>query len=307
MSAGNVAMSGARRIRRVLLRLALVFGVLLLVVVGLAWSTRRSWAAGMLVLAPNPSGVPCPAPVDVQEHIDVTRGGATIRAWVFEPADAPRGTLLMLHGIRDSKLHLVSGARRHVAHGLRVVAVDSRGHGESSGAYLTYGVEESRDLVALVDELERRKLLQKPLAVLGHSYGAASAIEYAAIDPRVQKVAAISPFASLREVVPAYLDWMFGWPAHLVPSTFVDDLLDGATHQAGFDADRACPRCLAPRILAPVLLVHSRDDERIPWRHSIEIRDALKSPHKLMLVSGASHVQTGAAPGVDDAVQHWLE
>jgi alpha-beta hydrolase superfamily lysophospholipase len=293
--------------RRTLLRLALVAAVLLVIILGLGWSTRRAWAAGMLVLAPNPSGVPCSAPADVQEHIDVTRKGATIRTWVFEPAGAPRGTLLMLHGIRDSKLNLVSSARRHIAHGLRVVAVDSRGHGESSGRYLTYGVEESRDLVALVDQLERRKLLVKPLAVLGHSYGAATALQYAAIDARVRKVAAIAPFASLREVVPAYLDWIFGWPAHFVPAAVVDDLLDGATRQAGFDTDLACPRCVAPRIHAAVLLVHSRDDERIPWRHSVEIRAALKSPAKLMLVSGASHVQTGAAPGVDEAVQRWFE
>jgi alpha-beta hydrolase superfamily lysophospholipase len=292
--------------QRTLVRIVLIASILLVLFGGLAWSTRRAWAAGMLVLAPNPSGVPCTAPPDVQDQVDITRNGATIRTWVFEPAAAPRGTLLMLHGIRDNKLNLVSSARRHVAHGLRVVAVDSRGHGESSGRYLTYGVEESRDLVALVDQLERRKLLVKPLAVLGHSYGAATALQYAAIDPRVEKVAAIAPFASLREVVPAYLDWLFGWPAHFVPSAFVDDLLDGATRQAGFDTDLACPRCLAPRIHAPVLLIHSRDDERIPWRHSVEIRDALKSPVKLMLVSGASHVRTGAAPGVDDAVQHWF-
>jgi alpha-beta hydrolase superfamily lysophospholipase len=295
------------RLKRTLLRLALAAGIVVALLLVVAWSARRSWAAGMLVLAPSPAGVPCAAPADVEEHIDITRNGATIRTWIFEPAQAPRGTLLMLHGIRDSKLNLVGGARRHAAHGLRVVAVDSRGNGESSGRYLTYGVEESRDLVALVDELQRRKLLVEPLTVLGHSYGAATALQYAAIDSRVQKVAAIAPFASLREVVPAYLVWMLGWPAHLVPSSVVDDLVDGATHQAGFDADRACPRCLAPRIQASVLLVHSRDDERIPWRHSIEIRDALKAPHKLMLVTGASHVQTGAAPGVDEAVERWFD
>jgi dipeptidyl aminopeptidase/acylaminoacyl peptidase len=171
---------------------------------------------------------------------------------------------------------------------------------------LTYGVEESRDLLALSDELERRALLVKPLAVVGSSYGAATALQYAALDARVQTVAALASFASLREVVPAYLDWFFGRPSHLAPQALVDDLLDGAARQAGFDANDACPRCVAPRIRASVLLVHSRDDERIPWRHSVEIRDAMKAPVKLVLVRGVGHVQTGAAPGVDEAVAHWL-
>jgi pimeloyl-ACP methyl ester carboxylesterase len=292
--------------KRVVQRVALAVCLLVVLVLAGAWSARRSLALGLLVLAPVPAGVSFSAPADVRERVEVRRNGATIRAWVFEPNAAPRGTLLMLHGIRDNKQHLVTGARRHAARGFRVVAVDSRGNGESSGRYLTYGVEESRDLAALADELERRQLLATPLVVLGHSYGAATALQYAAIDTRVQKVVALAPFASLREVVPAYLAWMLGAPARWASRALVDDLIDGAARQAGFDADRACPRCVAPQIRASVLLVHSRDDERIPWHQSVEIRDAMRSKVELMLVRGVGHVRTGSAPGVDLATQRWL-
>jgi pimeloyl-ACP methyl ester carboxylesterase len=264
----------------------------------------------MLVLAPFPDGGRETPPAGVRETLEITRPGARVRSWVFEPgpgAVAARGTLLLLHGIRDSKLNLVGRAREHAARGHRVIAVDSRGHGESSGKYLTYGVEEARDLHALVDELERRKQLVRPLAVVGSSYGAATALQLAALDPRVERVVAMASFASLREVVPAYLEWILGAPAGWIPRSVVDELVDGATARAGFDADAACPRCVAPQIRAAVLLVHSRDDERIPWQHSAAIARALSARHELMLVDGAGHVHVGEAPGVATATEAWLD
>jgi len=86
----------------------------------------------------------------------------------------------------------------------------------------------------------------------------------------------------------------------------VDDLIDAAADGAGFDPSTACPLCVAPQIKAPVLLIHSRDDERIPWQQSAAIRDALRSPVTLMLVDGASHVGIGSAPGVPEAVDRFL-
>jgi len=277
---------------------------------GFGWLNRAAWATGMLVLAPFPDGRTETPPAGVHETLEIARPGARIRSWLFEPdpdAARVRGTLLLLHGIRDRKLNLVGRARDHAARGHRVIAVDSRGHGESSGKYLTYGVEEARDLRALVDELERRKQLVRPLAVVGSSYGAATALQLAALDARVERVVAMASFASLREVVPAYLEWILGPLGRAIPRSLVDELVDGATARAGFDPDAACPRCVAPRIRAAVLLVHSRDDERIPWQHSVAIDRALRARHELMLVDGAGHVHVGEAPGVAAATERWLD
>jgi pimeloyl-ACP methyl ester carboxylesterase len=292
----------------------MVFTVLLALgalIAGLGWFNRGAWATGMLVLAPSPDGEREAPPEGVRETLEIMRPGARIRSWVFEPAPGvaggPRGTLLMLHGIRDRKRNQIGRARAHAARGHRVIAVDSRGHGESSGKYLTYGVEEARDLRAVVDELQRRGQLVPPLGVVGSSYGGATALQLAALDPRVERVVAMASFASLREVVPAYLEWFFGPPGRWIPRAMVDELIDGATARAGFDADAACPRCVASKIRAAVLLIHSRDDERIPWQHSELIAAALQTRHELMLVDGAGHVFVGEAPGVAAATERWLD
>jgi pimeloyl-ACP methyl ester carboxylesterase len=268
-----------------------------------------AFVTGMLVLAPFPDGSREAPPAGVSDTLELARPGARIRSWLFEPRDGTtaRGTLLLLHGIRDRKLNQVGRARQHAARGHRVIAVDSRGHGESSGKYLTYGVEEARDLRALVDELARRGQLVRPLAVVGSSYGAATALQLAALDRRVERVVSLASFASLREVVPAYLEWLFGPPGRFIPRGLVDELIDGASARAGFDADAACPRCVAPQIHAAVLLVHCRDDERIPWQHSATIAGALRARHELMLIDGAGHVGVGEGRGVATAIERWLD
>ena len=46
------------------------------------------------------------------------------------------------------------------------------------------------------------------------------------------------------------------------------------------------PRRAAERVEAAVLLIRSREDERITYQHSLEIRAALASPADLMLLDG---------------------
>ena len=283
-------------------RVVAIGGIGLTLVTAAAWLTRDSWGPGMIVVPPSPQFAPVTRPSDVHDVIQVERAGAKLRAWIFRPDRKPIGTVVLLHGIRDDKRNLVGAARHHVRRGWQALAVDLRGHGESSGKWLTYGVEESQDIAALVDEMERRKLLVHPLVV----YGASIAIQFAARDQRVQAVAALAPFASLREVVPAYVSWLLGGLSVLIPSRFVKDIVDRSGATAGFDPDEACPRCVAPRIAGSVLLIHSRDDERIPYQHSVAIKQATRARSRLMLVDGVSHVAIGGAPGVEAAVDAWL-
>lgn len=143
------------------------------------------------------------------------------------------------------------------------MAVDLRGHGESSGRWLTYGVRESADLKALVDRLAERRLLAGGLGPI----------------------------------------------AGLIPRAVIQSLVDTAGHSAGFDPDDASPRCVVSRFHGSLLLIHGLLDPRIPWRESAEIRDAASgaSDVRLMLVPKAGHLDIGEAPGVQQAIDRWLD
>src|SRR5437763_1105812 len=89
-----------------------------------------------------------------ERFVDVGPPAATLAIELVEPTLPPRATIFVLHGIRDRKENLRHWAEHLSEAGYRAVLVDSRGHGHSTGDWLTYGVQESRDLSQLVDALQ---------------------------------------------------------------------------------------------------------------------------------------------------------
>ncbi|MBN8249151.1 MAG: alpha/beta fold hydrolase [Verrucomicrobia bacterium] len=126
--------------------------------------------------------------------------------------DRPRGTVVLLHGYALDQDSMVPWALLLADAGWRCVLVDLRGHGASGGDRIHFGLQESRDLTALMDELVRRREAGWPAAVVGVSYGAAVALRWATEDSRVHPVVAITPYARLGDAVEGlrseYADWV---------------------------------------------------------------------------------------------------
>ena len=112
-----------------------------------------------------------------------------------------RGTVILLHGYGLAEFAMVPWAWGLAQAGWRCVLVDLRGHGESTGKTIYYGLKESRDLSQLLDVLANRGQLAPPVAVLGESYGAALALRWKTTDPRVGHVVAIAPYVGLSNAV----------------------------------------------------------------------------------------------------------
>jgi len=207
--------------------------------------------------------------------------------------------VLVLHGIRDSRASMLGWASLLGGAGFRAVLVDLRGHGRSTGATLSYGVFDARDLTRVLDDLEARGLRVGHVGALGVSYGAATAIEWAGADPRVERVVAIAPFASLAEVVPGYA------PVSL-PELFVRRSIALAGTMGGYDPALASPRDAITHTRAPVLLFHGVQDDRIPYWHSREIAAAAPDHAEVVLVDGANHDTVGEDPDLRRRAVSWL-
>jgi pimeloyl-ACP methyl ester carboxylesterase len=248
----------------------------------LARSPLQRAAAHVIVTAPN-QGKGAPAPLPGEIRIDVGPPRASLAITIQDPTSQPmRGTVFLLHGIRDRKESMRAWARMLANAGFRAVLVDLRGHGRSTGDFLSYGVVESRDLVQTLDALTSRGIAVGPIGVMGLSYGAATAIEWAGIDTRVAAVVAVAPFASLRAVAPGYV------PVQL-PSSFVNGAVDLAGARGGFDPDDASPVRAITRTHARVLLIHGDGDARIPYWHSALIAAAGDDHTTLVRVRGVGH------------------
>lgn len=222
--------------------------------------------------------------------IQVGPPNARIAGWLVEPTNgAAKGTVVLLHGVRMDKRSLAPMGAALTDAGYRAVLLDLRGHGESSGRYLTYGAVEAADVSQVLDSLSASGLALGQVGVYGFSYGGAVALEVGARDPRVQCVVAVAAFSSLREVVADYRQKYLPWPVALIPERWFQGAVDHAAAWADFDPDRSAPIELVRHSTAVTLLIHGSADTQIPLRHSRALLKAAGDRAKLVVLPGATH------------------
>lgn len=216
------------------------------------------------------------------ETIAFASGDVQLEGWLFRPAGAVggfgRGLVVYLHGIGDNRGSVLGLAHRLTTDGFAVFAFDSRGHGRSTGDTCTYGYYERRDVSAALDAVGAHEAI-----LLGHSLGAATALQAAAVDRRVVAVVAASSFSDMPAIVRERARWF-----HLPPA-FVDASIARAGVLGRFPPDEASPVALAPRITAPVLLLHGAADRKTVPAHALRIAGALRAPHRLVFLPGVGH------------------
>lgn len=266
--------------------------VFALVVLAATYGFARALAVGALVRAPNFEQTSF-APVAGERRIRVNAVDLSISVHHASVSTASKhGTIFVLHGVRDRKESIETWAQGLTAAGYTAVLVDHRGQGRSTGNYLTYGVREAEDLHELASTLLESGQVDEPFGALGVSYGAATAIRWASIDPRVTAVVALAPFADLRSIVPNFS------PVRL-PNWFYAQCINAAGKEAGFDPDGIDTARSATQTSAQLLLIHGDRDVHIPLAHSQRIVHAASSHAELLVVRGADHLAL-----FDDALTH---
>ena len=185
-------------------------------------------------------------------------------------------------------------ASRFTAHGLDVIAYDSRAHGESGGAFCTYGYFEKGDLRRVVDTLP-----SGPVAVIGTSLGAAIAMQTAAEDSRITTVVAAEIFSDLatvaRERAPFFLT-----------DDVIERSLESAEQRGSFDIRAVNPSHAARRITVPVMLIHGALDTDTSPEHSKRVYANLRGPKRLLLVEGAGHNESLGAGAAWREIEDWI-
>jgi pimeloyl-ACP methyl ester carboxylesterase len=116
-----------------------------------------------------------------------------------------RGTVFLLNGYGLNKELMLPWGMVLARAGYRTVLVDVRGHGRSTGDRIYFGRVERSDLAQCLDALEQRGVCHGTVGALGISYGAVLALQWAAVDPRVECVEAISPYSDPGTAMEGYL------------------------------------------------------------------------------------------------------
>jgi fermentation-respiration switch protein FrsA (DUF1100 family) len=191
-----------------------------------------------------------------------TEDGLRLHAWMV-PAPQPRGVLLFFHGNAGNISHRIDSIRIFRDLGLSVFILDYRGFGRSEGRPSEVGTY--RDAMAAWRQLsEELGVPPGQIVVFGRSLGAAVAAWLAA---RESPAAVIleSPFTSAPDL-----------GAELMPWLPVRWLLR-------FEYDT---RAAVADIRAPLLVIHSRDDEIVPFHHGRAVFEAGAEPKEFAEIRG---------------------
>lgn len=134
-----------------------------------------SWCVAGALIAPSPRVVgDAPADLHATSIAIPSDSGSTLRGWHTQ-GEVGKGVVVLLHGIRGSRLAMVDRARWLGGLGYSTVMIDFQAHGESPGENITVGHLEKYDVRAAVD-FARREHPNEPIGVIGVSLGGASAL-----------------------------------------------------------------------------------------------------------------------------------
>ncbi|MDH3374735.1 MAG: alpha/beta hydrolase [Gammaproteobacteria bacterium] len=205
-----------------------------------------------------------PADVDIDyEDVSIeTADGVRLHGW-FVPGGSPR-TLLFFHGNAGNISHRLDSIRQFHELGLSVFIIDYRGYGQSSGKPTEPGLYRDAD-AAWHYLTETRGLLASDIVLFGRSLGASVATRLAA---KAQPAGLIveSSFTSVPDVAQEIYPWL--------PARWLSRL-------------RHATRDYIQDVKCPVLVVHSRDDEIIPFHHGEAIFAAAPEPRTLLELHGS--------------------
>jgi fermentation-respiration switch protein FrsA (DUF1100 family) len=205
-------------------------------------------------------------PADIgADYSDVwirTSDGVQLHGW-FLPGESDR-VLLFFHGNAGNISHRLESIRQFLQLGLSVLIVDYRGYGQSEGRTTEQGIY--RDAEAAWQFLvEAGDTPPGRIVLFGRSMGA-SAAAYLAARHRPAALVVESSFTSVPDIAAEYYPWLpVRWLSRLRHST------EDFVRQAG----------------VPVLVIHSRDDEIVPFRHGEAIFAAAGEPRAFLELRGS--------------------
>ncbi len=197
------------------------------------------------------------------ENVQLTAGdGTRLHAW-FVPATSPRGTLLFSHGNAGNISHRLDSIRQFNSLGLNVLIYDYRGFGKSEGKPSETGTY--LDVKAAWDYLlDERRIAPQQVIIFGRSLGAAVAAELATQHPSAGVILE-SAFTSVPDMATSIYPWL---PVRLLSRYRYNNLEK------------------VVRITSPLLLVHSRGDEIVPYDQGERLFAQANEPKQFLELSG---------------------
>lgn len=176
----------------------------------------------------------------------------------------------------------------HLQGNFHLLLLDFRGHGASAGEQVSFGINEARDIGAVLDALlAQPEFKDLPVGCLGISMGGAIALLAAAQDSRIRAVVCEGAYADWGKAIARGI-----WMSYHIPRFPLGQWVIGATGiRLGRRPEELSPvRAIGKIAPRPVMIIHGLEDRSIPPEEARALFEAAREPRDLWLVPGAEHV-----------------
>ena len=215
------------------------------------------------------------------------------------PDPAPqKPALVILHGYPAEKGDMLFIAKS-LQPDFNILLIDFRYFGKSGGSFTTLGTGERLDAEAAIDFLELRGF--KRVGVLGFSLGGGTAILQAMKDQRIAVVVSYASFADLTLLGKDMYSHLPIIREVLVPlmKFWVKTL---------WDVDAAySPQDAAQYIQIPILIIHTKTDEQIPFHHAELLMNALRNNERAEFYFPETGLHGELPADFDERVKYFFE
>jgi len=265
-------------------------GTIMLILIGIAFFFLFLSGLGAYISIRPPKIISKITPEDLglnyEEVSFITKDKLTLRGWFIPqqkkgvPVDeVDRGssisqsdigtkTIILLHGYPADKGDILP-ALSFLNEIYNLFLFDFRYLGRSEGKYSTAGAKETEDLLAAIRFLKPRGT--EEVGVWGFSMGGAVALMATSKAPEIKVIVSESSYASLDLMalelyrIPV-LRYPMGYLTRLWAKIFL-----------GIDIKKISPMESAKDLAIPVLIIHSTNDDVIPFSHALFIKKALRN------------------------------
>ena len=175
--------------------------------------------------------------------------------------------LIFFHGFKSTYKTDLTNAKQYLEKGYSVLAVEQRGHGESEGKYITFGVLERYDCKSWAQYIVERFGEDVEILLVGVSMGASTIMMAANLNlPRqVKGMIADCGFINPKQEISYCIKHYYHLPAF--PLVNILDLY--CRFFAKFSLSSAsCDKALSTSNI-PILIVHGDQDDFVPYNCSV--------------------------------------
>ena len=216
--------------------------------------------------------------------------GTKLSGWLIYHTNA-KATIICCHGYPANKSDILPVVS-FLYPRFNLLLFDFRGHGDSEGRLVSFGLREDRDVLGAVNYInENPKLTQLPIGIWGYSLGGAVAIKTCAqkentilANKKIKALVVDSSYASFPEMIIQYygnlgpLKYLFGFGGKFIGSI----LFKGELSQLS-------PENFVDSLDIPILIIHASGDPLVPVEHANRLYDKAKQPKQLLIALDKTH------------------